>query len=87
VESLGLYLGVWEGTKTNRTGYWLRWWDEKGEILPWGIELVEQERLQAEQEKHRAEQEKQRAEQERLRAETLMAQLRAAGIEPEVDIT
>ena len=60
---------MWQGTKNNRTGYWLRWWDENGQMLPWGIELVEQER--------------QRAEQERQRAELLIAQLRAAGIEPQ----
>ncbi|MCA1994834.1 MAG: Uma2 family endonuclease, partial [Coleofasciculus sp. S288] len=70
VESLSLFLGVWQGTKGNRTGYWLRWWDDNGQMLPWGVESVEQER--------------QRAEQERQRAEALAAQLRAAGIEPEV---
>jgi Uma2 family endonuclease len=70
IEALGLLLGVWQGTKGNRTGYWLRWWDESGQMLPWGVESVEQER--------------QRAEQERQRAEALRAQLRAAGIEPEV---
>lgn len=62
VEALDLSLGVWQGTKENRTGYWLRWWDENGQMLPWGIESVEQERQ---------------------RAEALLAQLRAAGIEPE----
>jgi hypothetical protein len=77
IEALGLLLGVWQGTKGNRTGYWLRWWDESGQMLPWGVESVEQER-------QRAEQERQRAEQERQRAEALAAQLRAAGIEPEV---
>ena len=70
IEAVGLFLGVWQGTKGNRTGYWLRWWDESGQILPWGVESLEQER--------------QRVEQERQRAETLAAQLRAAGIEPEV---
>lgn len=70
IEAVNLFLGVWQGTKGNRTGYWLRWWDESGQILPWGVESLEQER--------------QRAEQERQRAETLAAQLRAAGIEPEV---
>lgn len=69
IEELDLFLGVWQGTKGNRTGYWLRWWDESGQMLPWGVESVEQER--------------QRAEQERQRAEALAAQLRAAGIEPE----
>jgi Uma2 family endonuclease len=76
VEALKLFLGVWQGSKGNRTGYWLRWWDENGQLLPWGVESVEQER-------QRAEQERQRAEQERQRAEALAAQLRAAGIEPE----
>jgi len=76
VEALNLFLGVWQGTKGNRTGYWLRWCDESGQMLPWGVELVEQER-------QRAEQERQRAEQERQRAEALAAQLRAAGIEPQ----
>ncbi len=70
IEALGLFLGVWQGSKTNRTGYWLRWWDEGGQMLPWGVESVEQER--------------QRAEQERQRAEALAAQLRTAGIEPEM---
>ena len=70
IEALNLCLGVWQGTKSNRTGYWLRWWDENGQMLPWGIESVEQER--------------QRAEQERQRAEALIAQLRAAGIEPQL---
>ena len=56
IAQIGLFLGLWQGTRENRTGYWLRWWDEKGEILLWGVE----------------------------RAERLAAQLRAAGIEPEV---
>jgi len=41
----------------------LRWWDENEQMLPWGIESVEQERQ---------------------RAEALVAQLRAAGIEPQL---
>ena len=70
IAEMNLYLGVWQGTRENRTGYWLRWWDKQGQLLLWGSELAEQER--------------QRAEQERQRAERLIAQLRAAGIEPEV---
>jgi Uma2 family endonuclease len=69
IAQMNLYLGVWEGTRENRTGKWLRWWDEQGNLLLWGSELAEQE--------------KQRAEQEKQRAERLAAQLRAAGIEPE----
>lgn len=45
IESMGLFLGVWEGEKSHRSGYWLRWWDENGNLLLWGAERVEQERL------------------------------------------
>lgn len=104
IAELSLFLGIWQGTRENRSGDWLRWWDESG-LLLWGAELAarerdraEQERLRAEQERLRAEQEhqraeeerlradqeRQRAEQERLRAEHLAAQLRAAGIEPDL---
>ncbi|MDX2231226.1 MAG: Uma2 family endonuclease [Leptolyngbyaceae cyanobacterium bins.349] len=76
VFEMNLSVGVWQGNRENRTGPWLRWWDETGNLLLWGTE-------QAEQERQRAEQERQRAEQERQRAERLAAQLRAAGINPE----
>jgi Uma2 family endonuclease len=77
IEPLQLFLGVWQGHWQERSGYWLRWWDEQDALLRWSSE-------QAEQERQRAEQERQRAEQEHQRAERLLAQLRAAGIEPEV---
>ena len=64
-----LYLGVWQGNKEQRDGYWLRWWDELGNILPWAVELVAQERL--------------RAEQANERAEKLANYLRSQGINPE----
>jgi Uma2 family endonuclease len=66
---MGLFLGIWQGTKEERTGYWLRWWNETGVLLPWAVEQLEQERLRVEQERQRAGQEQQRAEQERQRAE------------------
>lgn len=49
IPGVGLFLGLWQGTKQNRTGYWLRWWDENGQMLLWGVELVAQERKRAEQ--------------------------------------
>ncbi|WYL92856.1 MAG: Uma2 family endonuclease [Gloeotrichia echinulata IR180] len=96
VDSLGLFLGTWQGTKEARTGYWLRWWDKSGNLLLWAVEQIEQERQRAEQERQRAEQERQRAEQESERAEQeseraeqesqqkerLMAYLRSTGIDP-----
>jgi len=56
VTQIELFLGLWQGTRENRTGYWLCWWNENGELLLWGWE----------------------------QAERLAAQLRAAGIEPEI---
>lgn len=44
IAGVGLFIGVWQGTKAERTGYWLRWWDESGEMLLWGAEMVERER-------------------------------------------
>jgi Putative restriction endonuclease len=76
IAGVGLFLGVWYGTKAERTGYWLRWWDESGQMLLWGAEMVERERQQRDLAQ-------QQAQQERERSERLVAQLRAAGIEPE----
>ncbi len=63
IAQMNLFLGQWQGTRENRTGYWLRWWNENGELLLWG----------SERSRHLEE-----------KAERLAAQLRAAGIEPEV---
>ncbi|WP_008312117.1 Uma2 family endonuclease [Leptolyngbya sp. PCC 6406] len=46
---MGLCLGVWQGKKEGRSGYWLRWWDEAGNLLPWAVEQIEQERRRADQ--------------------------------------
>jgi Putative restriction endonuclease len=70
ISEMQLFLGVWQGMRENRHGYWLRWWDEQDNLLLWSTELTEQER--------------QRTAQEHQRAERLAAQLRAAGIEPEL---
>jgi Uma2 family endonuclease len=48
IASMNLFLGTWQGTKQGRTGYWLRWWDEAGNLLPWAVESLEQERQKKE---------------------------------------
>jgi hypothetical protein len=68
-EELQLFLGTWRGEKEGRSGYWLRWWDNQGNLLPWAIEQVEMERQRTEMERQRAEAESQRAEAESQRAE------------------
>lgn len=53
-----LFIGVWEGKRENRQGYWLRWWDQDNNLLLWGSELVQQERIAKEQERLAKEQER-----------------------------
>jgi hypothetical protein len=48
IAEMNLFLGTWQGERENRTGYWLRWWDEQGNLLLWGLEKAEQERQRAE---------------------------------------
>jgi Uma2 family endonuclease len=69
IPEINLFLGVWSGSRENRNGYWLRWWDESGELLLWGSELTTRERQRAEEERQRADDERQRAEEERQRAD------------------
>ena len=42
IEEMQLFLGVWQGTRGNRTSYWLRWWDNSGSLLLWGLERATQ---------------------------------------------
>ncbi|WP_017318039.1 Uma2 family endonuclease [Mastigocladopsis repens] len=48
ITEMNLFLGIWQGNRENRTGYWLRWSDERGELLLWGLELAQHERQRAE---------------------------------------
>ncbi|MFN7501662.1 MAG: Uma2 family endonuclease [Dolichospermum sp.] len=68
IDAMGLFLGTWRGEKEARTGYWLRLWNEAGNLLPWSVEKIAEER--------------QRAEQERQEKERLIAYLKSQGIDP-----
>jgi Uma2 family endonuclease len=68
-ESLGLWLGLWEGTILQETAIWARFYDREGNLILLGEERAEQAQQRAEQERQRAEQAQQRAEQEQQRAE------------------
>ncbi len=76
LEGVGLGLTLWEGVFEGKEAQWLRWVDRDGNLLLTGLERAEQER-------QRAEQERQRAEAAEAKAARLLAQLRAAGLDPE----
>ena len=77
IEPLGVELGIWQGRYQNVELPWLRWWDSAGNLLLSGAERAEQERQRADREQERAQQAEDQLEQ-------LRAQLRSAGIEPEL---
>jgi Uma2 family endonuclease len=90
-ETLGLWLGTWEGTMqrepANATCAWLRFYDTQGNLV---LLSEEAEQQRADRERLRADQEQQRADRERLRADqaeqekaVLVERLRARGIDPE----
>lgn len=66
---LDLFLGTWSGSAFGRTGAWLRWWDAAGDLLLWESEQLAQEREELAR--------------ERDRTAKLLAQLKAAGLEPD----
>ncbi|MEG4226347.1 Uma2 family endonuclease [Microcoleus sp. N9_B2] len=77
IAPLGVELGIWQGTYQNAELPWLRWWDSQGNLLLTGSERADREQQIAQQERQRAD----RAEDQ---LEQLRAQLRSAGIEPEL---
>jgi hypothetical protein len=77
-------LGIWQGTYQNAELPWLRWWDSQGNLLLSGSERAQQEQQRADREQERAQQEQQRADRAEDKLEQLRAQLRSAGIEPQL---
>jgi Uma2 family endonuclease len=84
IEPLGVELGIWQGRYQNVELPWLRWWDSAGNLLLSGAERAQQEQQIAEQERQRADREQERAQQAEDQLEQLRAQLRSAGIEPQL---
>lgn len=71
-QTLGFWLGTWQGTIDRETAVWLRFYDEAGNLV-----LLPEEAAQK-----YAEQERQRAEQQRQRTERLAARLIELGEDP-----
>ncbi|MEB3827098.1 Uma2 family endonuclease [Phormidium sp. CCY1219] len=82
-ESLGLWLGTWEGTVQQEQAIWWRFFDREGNLVLLPEEVAKLEAQRAESERQRAESERQRAESARLELDALKERLRARGIDPE----
>jgi hypothetical protein len=77
IAAMNLFLGTWQGSKEERTGYWLRWWDASSNLLLWGVERIQVTLAIAQQERERADREQQEK-------ERLLAILRSQGIDPQI---
>ena len=82
--TLGLGLTLWEGEFEGKREVWLRWTDLEGILIPTGRERAEQERQRAEEQQQRAHRAENRLAEEQRRVEQLLALLREAGINPDV---
>lgn len=83
MEEIGLGIRLWEGEYEGWHATWLRWCDERGNLIPTGKERSEQENQRAEAEAQRADTEKLRADDAEAKAMRLAEKLRALGIDPE----
>ena len=84
--TIGLYLGLWQGSYQNINETWLRWFDQEGNLIltPLEKEAQEKEVLADKLDKSDQEKERERAEKEALadKLATLNAKLIAMGIDP-----
>ncbi|MDC0832574.1 Uma2 family endonuclease [Geitlerinema sp. CS-897] len=72
-ETLGFWLGTWQGTIARETAIWLRFYDTEGNVVPLPEEAAQQQ----------AEEAQQQAEEAQQRAERLAARLRELGEDPD----
>ncbi|MEZ2233673.1 Uma2 family endonuclease [Microcoleus sp.] len=79
-ESLGLWLGIWEGQIENSQGNWLRFFDNDGNLV---LMRDEAETQRAELERQQKEEAIQQLEIEKQQKERLAAKLRELGIDPD----
>ena len=84
IPEMNLFLGTWDGRMSRVSTTWLRWWDHSGNLLLWGKEIIEQEKLKAEQERQRAEQAESRLQQEQVIRKRLVDRLKAVGVDADL---
>jgi len=79
IPELNLFLGTWNGKRSQISTTWLRWWDSSGNLLLWGKEIIEQERQRAQA----AELELQKEQAQRQR---LVDRLKALDVDLDLDL-
>jgi ribosomal protein S4 len=86
-QTLGFWLGTWEGTIDREPATWLRFYDEAGNLVPLPEEAAQQQAQAAQQQLELTQQQleaaQQQAQSDRQRAETLAARLREMGVDPD----
>jgi Uma2 family endonuclease len=93
-QTLGFWLGIWEGTIDREPAVWIRFYDETGNLVLLPEEAAQQQAQVAQQQLAATEQQlatnqqqlaatEQQAKVERQRAEALAAQLRQMGVDPD----
>lgn len=83
LDKVGLGLTLWKGSYEFMNEEWLRWTDEKGNLLLSGVEKIAFTEELLAKELENVMQEKQNVEHERQRAERLAEKLKALGINPD----
>lgn len=83
IPELGVGLGVWQGEYLSMEVPWLRWYDDRGRLLPTNEEQISQERQDKQQALRQVKEERRAKEEAIRRAERLAEQLRALGIDPD----
>ncbi|MBE9184857.1 Uma2 family endonuclease [Microcoleus sp. LEGE 07076] len=85
-QSLGFWLGTWDGIVDRETATWVRFFDESGNLILLPEEAAQQQVEAAQQQVEAAQQQveaaQQQAEQQRQRASRLEARLRELGEDP-----
>jgi Uma2 family endonuclease len=82
LEGIELGLTMWPGRYEGAAADWLRWCDQKGQVILTGAERAKEERSRAKNERARAKKASARADAERRRSQKMEEQLRKLGIEP-----
>ena len=81
IQGLGnLRLGVWEGIRVNELdrGFWLRFWSEEGNMLPWSEEAARKAQEEAQEAKSEAQEAKSEAQEAKSEAQEAKSEAQEA---------